>query len=447
MLNEFQSHINLKFPFLKDSKLLIAISGGIDSVVLTRLLHQLNFDISLAHCNFQLRENESDLDEEFIKKLATNLNIHSHTISFDTNAISKEKKISTQMTARDLRYSWFDNLIDKNNYDYVLTAHQKNDVLETFLINFTRGTGLDGLTGIPEINNKIVRPLLPFTRNDIERFAKKNNVSWREDKSNASTKYLRNKIRHNVIPVLKEINPSLMDSFNNTLENLKESQIIIKDNIERVKKKATVLENNILKIEIEKIKSLSNPKAYLFELLKEYMYTEWNDVVALLDAQSGKQVFSKSHRLVKDRKHLLLAKIDDKNSTQSYVINNFNADFTSNDFTLKFKLDGDFNQQSSNKNSVILDYDQLCFPLTVRKWQHGDYFYPDGMKGKKKLSDFFNDEKMSILEKEKTWILTTSKNEIIWVVGKRLDNRFKNNISTKKSVQASQHFIYSVNAE
>lgn len=434
MQNKFQNHINLKFPFLKDSKLLIAISGGIDSVVLTHLLHQLNFDISLAHCNFQLRGSESDLDEEFVKKIAANLDINCHTISFDTNAISKEKKVSAQMAARDLRYNWFNHLIEENSYDYVLTAHQKDDVLETFLINFTRGTGLEGLTGIPEINNNIVRPLLAFTRNDIENFAKENNISWREDKSNASTKYLRNKIRHDVIPVLKEINPSLMGSFDSTIENLKGSQSIIKDNVENIKKDATIFEDNILKIAIEKIKSLNNPKAYLFELLKEYMFTEWNDVVALLGAQSGKQIFSKSHRLIKDRKYLLLTEIDDKNSTQSYTIQDFNADFTPNDFTLKFKLEDDFNQLSSSKNSVSLDFDQLTFPLTVRKWRHGDFFYPVGMKGKKKLSDFFNDEKMSILEKEKTWILTTSKNEIIWVVNKRLDKRFQISPVTKKAV-------------
>ncbi|MFK5880447.1 MAG: tRNA lysidine(34) synthetase TilS [Flavobacteriaceae bacterium] len=441
MLAKFQQHINLKFPFLKDSKLLIAISGGIDSVVLTQLLHQLNFDISLAHCNFQLRGNESDFDEEFVKKLATDLNISCHTTSFDTNEISKEKKISTQMAARDLRYNWFNKLLDKNKYEYVLTAHQKDDVLETFLINFTRGTGLDGLTGIPEINKNIVRPLLAFTRSDIEKFAKEHSVSWREDKSNASTKYLRNKIRHDVIPTLKEINPSLIDSFNNTLENLKGSQAIVKDTIENIKKKATVFEDNILKIDIEKIKSLSNPKAYLFELLKGYHFTEWNDVIGLLDAQSGKQVFSKSHRLIKDREHLLLTKIDDKDSTQSYTIHNFNTDFTSNDFTLTFQIEGNYDQQSSNKNSVSLDFDQLSLPLIIRKWQHGDFFYPTGMKGKKKLSDFFKDEKMSILEKEKTWILTTSENEIIWVVGERMDNRFRVTSNTKEKVQINSTII------
>lgn len=434
MLNKFKQHINLKFPFLKDSKLLIAISGGIDSVVLTHLLHQLNFDISLAHCNFNLRGNESDLDEIFVKEMADNLNINYHTISFDTNNISKERKISTQMAARDLRYHWFDDLVKENNYDCVLTAHQKDDVLETFLINFTRGTGLDGLTGIPEINKNIVRPLLVFTRNDIEKYAKENNISWREDKSNASTKYLRNKIRHEVIPVLKEINPSLMDSFDNTLEHLKGSQTIVKNTIDTLKTTATVFENDVLKIDVEKVKLLSNPKAYLFELLKEYHFTEWNDVVALLDAQSGKQIFSKSHRLVKDRKYLLLAKIDTTDSNLTYTIQSFDTSFVSLDFNLTFELGDNFNKIKSNKNIIQLDYNLLKLPLTLRKWQHGDFFYPTGINGKKKLSDFFNDEKMSILDKEKAWILCNNDNAIIWIIGKRLDKRFQITSATKKIV-------------
>ena len=434
MLQESQKHINQNFPFLKDAKLLIAISGGIDSVVLAHLLQQLSFDISLAHCNFQLRGNESDLDEMFVKKLSADFDIDYHTISFDTNKISKEQKVSTQMAARDLRYDWFESLIKEKNYSHVLTAHQKDDVLETFLINFTRGTGLDGLTGIPEINKNIVRPLLSFTRIDIEKFAVENNIKWREDKSNASTKYLRNKIRHDVIPILKEINPSLIDSFDNTLNHLKGSQDIIKDTIDSLKKEASVFENDILKIKVEKLKSLGNPKAYLFELLKEYHFTEWDDVIALLNAQSGKQIFSKSHRLIKDREYLLLAKIDEIDSNKTYTILDLDSDFTSKEINLKFLFNCE-SEETQSKNSACLDFEKLTFPLTLRKWQHGDFFYPTGMKGKKKLSNFFNDEKISILEKEKTWILITSENKIIWVVGKRLDNRFVASSDTKEKVE------------
>lgn len=432
MLHDFQQYINLKFPFLKDTKLLVAISGGIDSVVLMHLLHQLNFDISLAHCNFKLRGKESDLDEAFVKELADDLNINYHSISFDTNAISKEKKISTQMTARELRYDWFENLVKENGYSNVLTAHQKDDVLETFLINFTRGTGLDGLTGIPEINKNIVRPLLIFSRNGIEKYAKENNIQWREDKSNASTKYMRNKIRHDVIPILKEINSSLMDSFQETISHLKGSSDIIKDSIANIKSEATIFENDILKIDIEKIKELVNPKAVLFELLKDYHFTEWNDIVNLLDAQSGKQIFSKSYRLVKDRRYLLLVKVDNSDSNQTYTIYNFDKQFISKELNLSFGT-----KKNSNKNSIQLDVELLKFPLTLRKWQHGDFFYPTGMKGKKKLSDFFNDEKMSIIEKEKTWILCNNNNAIVWVVGKRLDKNFQISTATKNMVSIS----------
>ena len=227
MQQKLTNHINTKFPFLKDKKLLIAISGGVDSVVLTYLLSVLNFDISLAHCNFKLRGKESDLDEEFILKLGGKLNIKTFTTQFSTNKFAQKNKLSTQIAARKLRYNWFESLVKKHQFDFVLTAHHADDNLETFLINLTRGTGLDGLTGIPEINGNVVRPLIPFSRDEIIDFAKENHIKWREDQSNASTKYIRNKIRHQVIPVLKEINPSVLETFAKTTNHLKESQQIL----------------------------------------------------------------------------------------------------------------------------------------------------------------------------------------------------------------------------
>ena len=209
MLQKFSNYIQQNLPFLKDKKLLVAISGGIDSVALTTLLSKLGFAISLAHCNFNLRGKESDLDEEFVKKLGEKLNARVHTKQFKTKEIAQENKQSTQITARNLRYHWFSELVEQNSFDYVLTAHHADDNIETFLINLTRGTGLDGLTGIPQINGNIVRPLLPFSQKEISTFIKETAIEWREDKSNATTKYIRNKIRHQVIPSLKEINPSL----------------------------------------------------------------------------------------------------------------------------------------------------------------------------------------------------------------------------------------------
>ena len=223
MLQKFKEHINSNFPFLKDKKLLIAISGGLDSIVLHQLLNDLNFDISLAHCNFSLRDKESDLDEEFVKNLSQKSYNQIFTIKFDTNKFAQKNKFSTQIAARELRYIWFQELVENHNFDFVLTAHHADDNLETFLINLTRGTGLDGFTGIPKKNGNIIRPLLPFSRNEISEYAKTNKIDWREDASNASTKYIRNKIRHQIVPVLKEINPNLLDTFTKTTENLKES--------------------------------------------------------------------------------------------------------------------------------------------------------------------------------------------------------------------------------
>lgn len=434
MLRKFEKHINENLSFLKDKKLLIAVSGGIDSVVLTHLLSQLSFNISLAHCNFKLRGKESELDEKFVQNLALKLNLKHFTTSFETNNYAKKHNLSTQMAARELRYNWFYDILTQNNFDYVLTAHHKDDMLETFLINFTRGTGLDGLTGIPTINGKVVRPLLPFSRVEIEEYANESEIKWREDKSNDSTKYYRNKIRHQVIPVLKELNPSLLKTFDSTLENLNVSQQIIQDRIEEVKDSIISVENSIIKLNIEKIKALSNPKAYLFEILKHYNFTEWNDVENLLNAQSGKQVVSKTHRLVKDRTHLLLSNIEGKSAKECYISENLN-DFINSDIHLTFKTVDNINDFTNQSESISIDKSLLKFPLTVRKWEKGDYFYPLGMQGKKKLSKYFKDEKISILEKEKTWLLCNANNDIIWVIGKRLDNRYKITDKTNKVVK------------
>ena len=423
MLEQFQQHINQKFSFLKDKKLLIAISGGVDSVVLTHLSHTLSFNISLAHCNFNLRGAESDRDEKFVKKLAADLNVKVFTERFETQKYANDNQLSTQVAARNLRYNWFQKLIKKYDFDVLLTAHHADDNLETFIINLARGTGLEGLTGIPEINQNTVRPLLIFSRDEIEQYAAENNIEWREDKSNASSKYVRNKIRHQIVPILKEINPKLLDSFQKTSQHLQESKQIIDDSISAFKKKAVeVSENENLKIDISIIKETKNPKAYLYQLLKEFGFTEWSDVTNLLTAQSGKEVFSKTHRLLKDRNCLLLSEIKKEVTHVEYLI-------TENAFEIKIpihlKFEKTTNATSKNKNVIIIDQNKTTFPLTLRKWKHGDYFYPTGMQGKKKLSKYFKDEKFSLLEKENTWLLCSNSN-ILWVVGHRQDNRFLN---------------------
>lgn len=442
MLAKLQQHINTNLPFLMDKKLLITISGGIDSVVLTYLLHKLKFNISLAHCNFKLRGKESFKDAEFVKDLSKKLDIPLFTIEFETLKYAEENKISIQMAARDLRYNWFQKISEEQNFDYILTAHHLDDVLETFLINLTRGTGLNGLTGIPEINENIVRPLLPFSRNDILIYAAKNKLQWREDKSNSSIKYVRNKIRHKIIPVLKELNPNLLNSFENTLNNLRGSQQIRQDRIKNVLEKVSEQHENELIFNIKKIKQLNNPKIYLYELLKNYKFTEFEDIEALLTAQSGKQVFSKTHRLLKNRDTLILTKIEKKEGILDFKILE-NTSKIEEPISLKFNtIDIPFDTKNyqnkileevifDNKNTVSLDYGKITFPLTIRKWQKGDYFFPIGLNGKKKISKFFKDEKLSITAKENIWLLL-SNDQIIWVIGHRLDERFKVTKTTNK---------------
>ena len=430
-----KEHINTNLPFLNSKKLLIAISGGIDSIVLTHLMHKLKFDIGLAHCNFKLRGKESNKDEEFVKNLGEKLTIPVFAIHFETEKYAQENGLSIQMAARDLRYAWFKEIAFENNYDYILTAHQKEDVLETFLINLTRGTGLDGLTGIPAVNDTIVRPFLPFSRKEILVYATKKNLEWREDQSNASIKYFRNKIRHKVVPVLKELNPNLLQTFPTTINHLIGSQQIINDTIKKLQKKIITKKNNDLHFNCQALNKLNNPKIYLYELLKDYGFTEWNDMADLLQAQTGKQLFSKTHRLLKNRDELILSEIEDVKIQSHFKISE-NISEISQPFSLKFEVVTIATDTKSDQskllaelilnppNIITIDYDKLNFPLKLRKWQAGDYFFPIGLNGKKKVSKFFKDEKISIIDKEKTWVLC-SNNDIIWVVGHRLDDRFK----------------------
>ena len=428
MLDHFKSHIKNQLDFLNQGKLLIAISGGIDSVVLTHLCDQLHLNIALAHCNFNLRGTESDMDEDFVLQLAEDLNLEVFVQRFDTEKYAKDNKRSIQMAARELRYDWFRNLSEQLGFDFVLTAHHADDNLETVLINFTRGTGLEGLTGIPEVNDTFVRPLLPFSSDDIAAYAKTYHIKWRDDSSNKSVKYLRNKLRHEVVPILKEINPSLLQSFQNTLRNLNDAADIVEESTNAVLKRAIeTIEDNHIAFKISEFKKVNNPKAYLYEVFKNYGFTEWNDVVDLLDAESGKQVFSETHRLIKNRAHLLLS---DRTPGESLAISisEIDSQILVPLGTLLFdEVDVVDKQQT---HIIFVDKDTLQFPLVLRKKQEGDTFYPSGMLGKKKLSKYFKDEKLSLIDKEQVWLLC-SNDHIVWVVGKRADNRFKVTANTK----------------
>lgn len=429
MLEKFQIHIENNLPFLKESKVLIAISGGIDSVVLTHLCHKSGLNISLAHCNFNLRGSESDADEDFVLELAEDLELELFAQRFDTEGYAKDNKRSIQMAARELRYAWFDELSEQLDFDYILTAHHADDNLETFLINFTRGTGLEGLTGIPEINEKFVRPLLPFSSRDIEAYAKANNIKWRDDSSNKSVKYLRNKLRHEVIPILKEINLSLLQSFQTTVKNLNDTADIVDESLNAVLKRAIeTMDENHVAFKVSEFKKVNNPKAYLFEALKDFGFTEWNDVVDLLDAETGKQVFSNTHRLIKNREHLLLSEINLETSVTISILENESKVETPFGTLFFDEADAIFGKRV---DTIFVDKESLEFPLVIRKYKEGDVFYPIGMTGKKKVSKYFKDEKLSLLDKENTWLLCSG-NDIVWVINRRADNRFKVTENTKQ---------------
>ncbi|MDH7444219.1 tRNA lysidine(34) synthetase TilS [Aquimarina sp. 2201CG14-23] len=435
LIEQFKTHIKNHLSFLNESKLLIACSGGLDSMVLTYLCSSLDLEFGIAHCNFKLREAESDGDEKFVSEVSDKLGVACFVTSFETEKYAKKHKISIQMAARTLRYKWFSELLLEYQYDFVLTAHHKDDNLETFLINLSRGTGIEGLTGIPEINDVYVRPLLPFSRNQILEFAKEINISWREDSSNGDTKYLRNKLRHNVIPELTSVNPEFLQNFETTLNHLKQANTFVKNQVDRVRKDVfEYSELDTIKIPIHKLQQYDDPKTYLYFLLKEYGFTAWNDILQILTAQSGKQVFSSTHRLVKNRADLLLCPIIEDISDRIYTIPEEENMIMIPSGMLKFKEV--FGISNHDLKTIYVDKEKLKYPLVVRKWKEGDYFYPLGMKGKKKLSKYFKDEKLSLLAKERVWLLCAGE-DIVWVINYRADNRFKISPKTKQLLKVT----------
>ena len=428
MLSKFEKHVASYFPFLKGKKLLLAVSGGIDSMVLMRLCIEMKMDISVAHCNFSLRGDESDADEYFVKSQTDKLQIPIFIKKFDTTKIAEKEKSSIQVVARNLRYEWFNTLLINNDYDYILTAHHLDDSLETFLINFTRGSGLNGLTGIPQQNVSIVRPLLPFSRTEIEIFANENKVEWREDSSNASGKYLRNKLRHDVIPMLKELNPSLLHSFENTISNLQQAQSLV-DDASRIVYRKVVTDTNFQKrINLTELIQLPNYNAYLYQWLEPLGFSDWESINDLATAQSGKQIHSQNHTLLKDRNFLIVFPKQESEKTTLFLIE---KDQNEIKFPLKIKFCNVDDISNQATNTIFVDEDKLQFPLVIRKWQEGDWFYPHGLNGKKKLSKFFKDEKYSLLDKSEAWLLC-SNNQIVWIIGDRQDDRFKVTETTTK---------------
>lgn len=428
MLTQFQKHIRVEFPELLENKFLLTCSGGLDSTVLTYLCHESNMDFALAHCNFGLRGGESNEDEQFVRELANDLEKPVFVTHFDTLGYVNQNKVSVQMAARELRYTWFRKIQQENDISILVTAHHADDDLETFLINLSRGTGIDGLSGIPSKTDSICRPLLQFSRQQLLDYAENKGIKWREDKSNRDTKYLRNKIRLEIIPTFKELHPTFLENFKKTQSYLSGTSKIADHQINVTKERLFIVENDIAKISIKELKRLDPLPTYLYGIFNDFGFTDWTNVNDLLEAMSGKYILSETHKLLRDRDFLLLQELKDGDLSKSFPVLEEQA-------LIKEPLDMKFlnveNRQNNSDTIIYVAKNALEYPLVIRKWNKGDYFYPLGFHGKKKLSKFFKDEKVDVFSKQEQWLLC-SDNKIVWVIGRRADERFKVKEDTKE---------------
>jgi tRNA(Ile)-lysidine synthase len=412
---------------------LLAVSGGIDSMVMAHLFLNSGYKCAIAHCNFSLRGDESDSDEDLVKFFAESYNVPFYTIRFDTNKYASENKISTQIAARELRYKWFEELRKTHGFDKIAVAHNSDDNLETFFINLSRGAGLNGLTGIPENTDCIIRPLLNFSRKDIEKYAIEHSIKYREDSSNLSDKYLRNKLRHLVLPVLDNINPSFRDKAAESINYLNKANKFIETETNIFLQHNCFTSGNDIFIPLAEIRQSHSKEIRLFYILEIYGFrgkTISNICKCLENTVSGKQFFSSTYSLLIDRTYLIISPVVERIS--SYILNK-DTDISTETFDLHCEIvakDSGF-QLQRNKNIGEFDLSKLNFPLLLRNFKDGDWFIPLGMKGKKKLSDFFIDIKLPVTEKKRQLILF-SEEHIVWIVGLRPDERFKVTENTKE---------------
>lgn len=429
MLKAFLDYIKKESLFLRHQHILLAISGGLDSVVMAELFRQAELHFSIAHCNFKLRGRESDRDQRFVKELAARLGVRFYSKSFPTALYAREHRLSIQMAARELRYLWFDELLIRENVDFVATAHHLDDQMETVMINLIRGTGLDGLKGIRSKQGQIIRPLMFATRMEIEQFQQAHNLACCVDSSNLTIKYVRNKIRHEILPVLNSINPDFRNGLTQTIERMQEAGMIAREKINEKKDIVCSGDQTSLMINIPELLKLSPVNAYLSEWLSPlgFNYSSIKKVSDSLKGISGKLFISPSHCLLKDRKQLIVRPLSANTSLP--VSEYFIDDGVSRihlPLSLTFErvnITGDF-RPTCDSRIAHLDLALIRFPLILRRWKNGDSFQPFGMKHTKKLSDFFIDEKFSIFDKTNSWILE-SDGKIAWLIGHRSDDRFR----------------------
>ena len=437
MTDKFTQFILRNKLFLPHERILLAVSGGMDSVVMADLFEAAGYNFAIAHCNFKLRGSDSNGDEVFVGEVASRLGKKFYSESFDTIAFAKERGISIQMAARDLRYAWLENIREQHGFDWIATAHQSDDNTETILYNLTRGTGLKGLQGIPLKNGKIIRPLLNFCREEIEWYMKINSLAYREDLSNREDRYIRNKIRHRIIPLLKEINPSVNKSVQELSEITAKTYRLLdyfvsKDFSGQIHKK-----DGKTYIPVNLLLEYPDREIIIYELLKDFGFQspEIEDIALSLEKQPGRLFFSKDFVCVKDRDHLIISQKKSDEKTE-ILIHSDQKEIQSLQGLIRMRIVDidEIPDLKTDSNTAYLDVSLLSFPLKLRNPADGDSFIPFGMSGKKKISDFLTDMKIPRTEKKNIWLLT-SEDQIAWVVGFRIDNRFRVKKTTQKVLE------------
>ncbi len=434
MVERFKNFISENNLIPAGSTVLLSVSGGIDSMVMAELFRAGGYKFAIAHCNFHLREEESDDDSLFVAEYAKQNNLTFHLEEFKTNDYAAHHKISVQMAARELRIAWLEKIVEKYGYQCYATAHHQDDQIETLLINLLRGCGISGLHGILPKKGRLVHPLLFTNRKEIEEYAMKNNISFREDSSNIRRDYLRNKIRHILVPALHEIEPSYRQVFQENIERFRQVESIYKKSIQSVTSSMISEKGEQVKISLKSITTLDPAESYLFEILSSYgfNFSDVKSILKSLNKQSGKTFLSGTHRLVKDRDYLIIEKRNDKVFNAQELLIEKDLKIVYDPIRLEFDhlTQGEEMPVNIDKNLAFIDNDKLSYPLILRKWKKGDHFYPLGMRGKKLISDFMIDKKLTVFEKEKLWLLLSG-NQIVWIVGHRIDNRFKVTGKTK----------------
>lgn len=433
-LHSFTEFIRQQGLFEADDRILLAVSGGKDSVLMTRFFHAAGFQFGIAHCNFGLRETESVRDEEFVRALASELEVPFYVTHFKTKSFASSKRISTQMAARELRYTWFEQIRQEENYVKIALAQHQDDAIETVLLNLVRGTGIAGLHGIQAKRDYLIRPLLYLNRDTVDSLIRSNEINYVEDSSNSSTAYARNKIRLEVIPRLKEINPGLDYTFMQNIERFAETEILLQQAVSRATAGLIREESGALKLNIAAVSALYPAKLLLGGVLKAYNFTETvvSDLLNSLSSQSGTSFYSDTHRITIDRDDLLLLPLDQV-GLQPVSVHADDSLISLPGQKISIRQSEDIRFER-NSQIAYTDAAKLIYPLIIRQWEEGDRFMPLGMRQFKKISDFFIDEKVPLPLKSQIPVLLNGNGEVIWITGMRQDNRYKVTSSTKKVV-------------